>query len=681
MLKPPAVRKIPHEITVHGHTRNDPWYWLREKDNPEVIRYLEEENRYREEVMKDFTKFQESLYEEMVGRIKQTDMSVPYYFNGYYYYTRYEEGKEYPVYCRKKGSENAPEEVMLNVNELAKGHGYYHVTGLSVSPDNRLLAYGVDTVSRRLYTIHFLDLTTGELLEESLSNCTGGTAWANDNATVFYTVKDEDTLRPHMIRKHRLGTDPSFDEVVYEEKDETFVCGTYKTKSRKYIMIGSHATVSDEYRFLDAGNPDGTFMLIQPRERDLEYSVSHYNEHFFIVTNYQAANFRLMKAPVSSPSLQNWEEVIPHREDVYLSSIDIFKNYLVISERKDGLTRIRIIDRKENKEHYIRFGEEAYTAYTSVNPEFDTELLRFSYTSMTTPASVYDYDMRKHSRALLKQQEVLGGFDAEDYETKRLYAATADGKRIPVSMVSRKGIRRNGKNPLLLYGYGSYGITVDPAFSPVRLSLLDRGFIFVIAHIRGGQVYGRNWYDDGRLLNKKNTFTDFIACAEFLIKEDYTGPDHLYAMGGSAGGLLMGAVLNLRPDLFRSVVTAVPFVDVVTTMLDDSIPLTTGEYDEWGNPHESEYYRYMLSYSPYDNVRAVKYPNILVTTGLHDSQVQYWEPAKWVAKLRDMKTGDNLLLLYTNMSTGHSGASGRFERFRDIAMEYCFLFMLEGIRE
>ncbi|HYW94452.1 MAG TPA: S9 family peptidase, partial [Bacteroidales bacterium] len=581
-IKPPVAKKIPHDITVNGHTRTDNYYWLKDRDDANVIKYLEEENRYREDVMKDVRPFQDALFEEMVGRIKQTDMSVPYLYNGYYYYSRYEEGKEYPFYCRRKGSPESPEEMMLNVNEMAEGHSYYNVTGLSVSPDNRVLSYGVDTVSRRLYTIHFKDLETGRHYSDLLPDTTGGAAWANDNKTVFYTVKDQQTLRSFRVKRHKLGQTAGEDVTVYEEKDETFVCGAYTSKSKNYIMIGAHATLSDEYRFLDANDPGGTFTVVQPRRRNLEYSVSHYKDRFYIVTNYKARNFRLMETHVGSPALENWKEVIGHRDDVYLSSVDIFTGFLVISERKDGLNQIRIKPWNGEKEHYIHFEEEAYTAYTSVNPEFNTGILRFSYTSMTTPGSVYDYNMNTRERTLLKQQEVVGSFNPADYETKRLYATASDGTKIPVSMVYRKNITLNGKNPLLLYGYGSYGITVDPSFSTVRLSLLDRGFIFAIAHIRGGQIYGRQWYDDGKLLKKMNTFTDFISCAGYLIKENFTGPDHLYAMGGSAGGLLMGAVINLEPELFKGVIAAVPFVDVVTTMLDDSIPLTTGEYDEWG---------------------------------------------------------------------------------------------------
>lgn len=681
-MEAPVARKIEKKLSIHGDTRTDNYYWLNNREDTSVINYLKEENSYRENIMKDTEEFQSALYDEIVGRIKQTDMSVPYRLNGYYYYTRYEEGKEYPIYCRKKGSLEAGEEIMLNVNEMAEGYSYYQIGGISVSSDNKILAYGVDTLSRRIYTIHFKNLETGENYTDEIKGTAGSVAWANDNKTVFYTIKDEQTLRPYKVMKHKLGSDLSADEKIFQEDDETFVCGAWKSKSRKYIMIGSFATLSNEYQFLDADTPDGEFRMVQPRVRDLEYSVSHYGDKFYIVTNMDAMNFRLMETPVSAPQKENWKEIIPHRKDVYLNGIEIFSDFLVVSERKDGLINLRIMPWDGSEEHYLDFGEEAYLSYISTNPEFETDILRYGYTSMTTPNSTFDYNMNTREKELLKQQEVLGGkFDKDNYETKRLYATAEDGTEVPVSIVYKKGMKKNGKNPLLLYGYGSYGYTIDPSFSSVRLSLLDRGFIFAIAHIRGGQVKGRQWYEDGKFLKKKNTFTDFIDVAQFMIDQKYTSPEHLYAMGGSAGGLLMGAVVNMAPDLFNGIVAAVPFVDVVTTMLDESIPLTTGEYDEWGNPNDKKYYDYMLSYSPYDNVKAMDYPNMLVTTGLHDSQVQYWEPAKWVAKLREMKTDDNILLMYCNMDTGHGGASGRFERYKETAMEYAFIFMLEGISE
>lgn len=679
-LTPPKAKLIPKELTIHGHTRIDKYFWLRERDNPEVIAYLQAENDYKDAVLKHTQKLQEKLYKEIIGRFKQTDMSVPYKDNGYYYYTRYEEGQEHPIYCRKKGSLEAQEEIMLNVNEMAKGHDFYQVVGLSVSDDNKFLAFGVDTVSRRKYTVHFKNLETNEILPDALPNTSGGAAWASDNQTVFYAIKDS-TLRPFKIMRHILGTDPAEDAEVFHEKDSTFNSYVYRSKSKKYLLINSTSTLSTEYRYLEADDPTGQFKIFNPRERDHEYSIEHFEDKFYIVTNWNAKNFRLMETPIDHTDKKYWREVIPHRNDVLLEDIEVFKNYLAVGERKNGLRQIRIIDQTNGTEHYLDFGEPAYTAYASINPEFDTELLRYGYTSLTTPVSTYDYNMRTREKTLLKQEEVLGGFDPKNYKTERLYATAKDSVKIPISLVYRVGLVRDGNNPLLLYGYGSYGASTDASFSSVRLSLLDRGFVYAIAHIRGGQEMGRQWYEDGKLLKKKNTFTDFIACAEYLIAEKFTNPEKLFAMGGSAGGLLIGAVVNMRPDLFKGVIAAVPWVDVVTTMLDESIPLTTNEFDEWGNPKQKEFYDYMLSYSPYDNVIAQNYPNMFVTTGLHDSQVQYWEPAKWVAKLRELKTDNNILLLHTDMKAGHGGKAGRFERHRLTAMEYAFMLDLLGIRD
>jgi oligopeptidase B len=681
-MKPPVAAKKAHELTIHGDTRIDNYYWLRDRDNPEVIAYLEAENAYRESVMKGTRQFQKDLYDEIVGRIKQDDESVPYKENGYYYYTRYEEGKEYPIFCRKKETLEAEEEVMANVNEMAEGYDYYQVGGLSVSPDNRYMAIGIDTVSRRKYTIYIKDLETEQMLEDRIPLTTGGASWASDSKTLFYTQKDDETLRSKAIFRHAMGTVAAGDVMVYEETDETFGTAVYKTKSKKYLVIASYSTLTSEFRFLPADDPEGEFKVIQPRERGLEYNISHFGDYFYIITNLDATNFRLMKTPVGKTEKENWEEVIPHRQDVFLEGMEIFKNYLVLEERKEGLSMLRVIPWDGSEEHYIDMGEEVYSASIATNPEFDSGVLRYRYSSLTTPNTVIDYAMANREKSIMKQDEVLGGdFDPANYEARRIYATADDGKKIPMSIVYRKGIELDGSNPTLLYGYGSYGITMDPGFRSVRLSLLDRGFVYAIAHIRGSQIYGRPWYEDGKLLKKMNTFTDFNDCAEHLINEKYTSPRHLYAMGGSAGGLLMGAVINLQPELYQGVIAAVPFVDVVTTMLDEDIPLTTAEYDEWGNPNEKEYYDYMLSYSPYDQVEAKDYPNLLVTTGLHDSQVQYWEPTKWVAKLRDMKTDKHLLLLYCNMDTGHGGASGRFEQYRETAMEYAFLFSLEGIKK
>ncbi len=675
--QPPVAKKVPKELSIHGDTRIDNYYWMNQREDPEVIAYLNAENDYTQKRLAHTGDLQQELYGEIVGRIKQTDASVPFKDDGYWYYTRYEEGKEYPIYARKKGSLEAIEEVMLNANERAEGQNYYVAAGMNVSPNNQLLAFGEDTVSRRKYTLRFKNLQTGKLLPDKIPNTTGSAVWANDNKTVYYTMKDP-SLRSFKIFKHTLGTPTVQDEEVYHEADETFSTFVYKTKSDDYIIIGSGSTLSNEYRFLDADKPAGKFKVIQPRERGLEYTVDHFGNKFYIVTNKDGAtNFKLVETPVSKPGKENWKEVIPHREDVYLEGVEIFKDYLALQERKNGLAEIRIKSWKDPKtDYYIDFGEEAYTTSIGNNPDFDSNELRYGYSSLTTPYSTYDYNMKTKEQGLLKREEVVGDFDPANYESKRVYATADDGTTIPVSLVYRKGLKLEGNNPTLLYAYGSYGISTNPAFSSVRLSLLDRGFVYAIAHIRGGQDMGRQWYENGKLLKKKNTFTDFIDAAEYLIEQNYTNPDKLFAQGGSAGGLLMGAVVNMRPDLFEGVLAAVPFVDVITTMLDTSIPLTTSEFDEWGNPAEKQFYDYMLSYSPYDQVETKDYPNMLVTTGLHDSQVQYWEPAKWVAKLREMKTDDNMLLLQTNMEAGHGGASGRFERYKETALQYAFLLNL-----
>ncbi len=677
--EPPVAEKIPHELTTHGYTRIDNYYWLRDRENPSVIEYLEAENEYTKSVLRHTEPLQERLYNEIIGRIKQTDESVPYFDNGYYYYTRFEEGAEFPIYCRKKGNSDAPEEIMLNVNLLAEGHSYYHVSGMNVSPDNRILAFGVDSVGRRKYALRFKNLETGELLPDQISGTNGYVAWAAGSRTVFYTTQNEVTLRSENVFRHVLGNNPDDRDLVYFEEDETYRVGVFTTKSKEYIMIVSSSTLSTEFRYIKAGSPSDSFRIFHPREKDMRYSVDHHGNKFYILTNWDATNFRLMETPVNSTGKDNWKEVIAHRNDVLLSRIEIFDDHLVLSERKNGLTQLYIYDWQDMSGHYLEFPEEVYTAGISVNPDFESDLLRFSYSSLTTPNSVFDYNMKTQDMILLKQDEVIGDFNPENYQARRLYATAGDGTKIPVSIVYRKGIDPDGSNPTLLYGYGSYGASMDPRFSSVRLSLLDRGFIYAIAHIRGGQEMGRYWYEEGKLLNKMNTFTDFNDCARYLIDQNYTSPQNLFAQGGSAGGLLIGAVINMRPELYRGVIAAVPFVDVVTTMLDDSIPLTTGEYDEWGNPNDEDYFHYMLSYSPYDQVSRQDYPAMLVTTGLHDSQVQYWEPAKWVAKLRDYKTDDNKLLLYTNMDAGHGGAAGRYRRYREIAMEYAFLIDLAGV--
>ncbi|MBW8685098.1 S9 family peptidase [Chitinophaga rhizophila] len=676
--KPPVAEQIDTTMTIHGDTRVDKYYWMNDRNDPKVIAYLTAENKYLDTVMEPHKELRKKLYEEMRGRIMETDASVPYLKNGYYYYSRFENGKEYPIYCRKKGSLEAAEEVILNVNILAKGYEYYQVGGLSVSPDAQWLAYGVDTVSRRKYTIYIKNLQTGELLTDAIPETSGSVAWANDNKTFFYTVKNAVTLREERVLRHVAGTDVKQDKEIFNEKDETFYVGVERSKSGKFILIQSSSTVSTEYRVLDASKPDDAFRTFEPRKRDHLYEVDHKDDKFYIVTNWDAVNFRLMECGLEKTTRDNWKEVLPHRTDVLLQGIELFRNHMVLSERKNGLTQLRVINSQTKDDYYLQFDEPAYVASISVNPEFDTKTLRYSYTSMQTPVSTYDYDMDTKKNELRKRQEVLGGYDPKNYVTERVYVTARDGVKVPVSLVYKKGFEKNGKMPLLLYGYGSYGHSIEPSFSSNRLSLLDRGFAYAIAHIRGGEEMGRQWYEDGKLFKKMNTFTDFIDCADYLVKSHYTDSSHLYAMGGSAGGLLMGAVINMRPGLWNGVIAAVPFVDVVTTMLDESIPLTTGEFDEWGNPKKKEYYDYMKSYSPYDNVTAQAYPNMLVTTGLHDSQVQYWEPAKWVAKLRELKTDNNMLLMHTNMEAGHGGASGRFKMLEDIALQYAFLLDLEG---
>lgn len=678
---PPIAAKKPKDLTIHGHTRVDEYFWLNDRENPEVIKYLTDENTYTKAIMADTDTFQAKLYKEMRSRIKEDDTSVPFKDNGYWYYTRFEEGKEYAITCRKKGSMDAPEEILLNENELAEGHDYFSASGISVSDDNKWLSFAIDTVSRRLYTIYFKNLETGEVLAESIPNCEGGVAWAADNKTVFYAKKDLQTLRTPEIFRHVVGTAATTDKLIFTEKDDTFNCSVWRSRSKAKIFIGSYQTVSTEYRMLDASKPEGEFVLIEPRSRDHEYSVTDFGDKLYIVTNLEAKNFRLMEAPVKTPGRKNWKEVIAHRPETLLEGVEMFKDFMVLEERTNGLSMLRIRKQSTGEEHYVNFGEAAYTTYLSTNREFDTDKLRYGYSSMTTPWSTFEYGMATKERTLLKEQPVIGTFKKENYTTERIMATATDGTKVPISIVYRKGVKKDGSAPLLLYAYGSYGASMDAYFSSTNLSLLDRGFIYAIAHIRGGEEMGRQWYEDGKLLKKKNTFTDFIDCGEHLIKSGYTSKGKLFAMGGSAGGLLMGAVVNMRPDLWKGVVAAVPFVDVVTTMLDESIPLTTGEYDEWGNPNVKEYYDYIRSYSPYDNVEAKEYPNMLVTTGLHDSQVQYWEPAKWVARLRDRKTGDNLLLLHTNMEAGHGGASGRFESLKETALEFAFIFKLMGIKE
>ena len=675
------VKKIPIKIEKHGHVRVDDYHWLREREDPEVIQYLNEENERAAKEMAHTGAFEEKLFEEIKGRFKQTDMSVPYRRDDYFYYTRYEQGKEYAIYARKRGALDQPEEIMLDANVLAEGHEFFSIGGSAVSSGQDILAYAIDTQGRRIHTGYLKNLTTGEMLPDVLPNVTENLAWANDNKTLFYGKQDETTLRQYQIYRHVVGTDPTEDQLVYQEDDETFVAYIFKTKSKKFLMIVASHTNSQEYRYLEADRPLGEFKIFLPREREHEYHIDHFDDRFLIRTNDHAKNFRLMWTPVEKPEREHWQEIIPHRDDVYLGDFELFKEHFVLEERARGLTQIRVVPWSGDAGHYLEFDEPAYRANLNVNLEFDTTTVRFEYTSMKTPLSIYDYDMATRQRTLLKREEVLGGFDPERYVTERLFARAPDGTEIPISLLYRKGTVRNGDNPLLLYGYGSYGFSIDASFASPRLSLVDRGFVYAITHVRGGQEMGRRWYEDGKLLKKKNTFCDFIACAEFLIHEKFTAPEKLFAMGRSAGGLLMGAISNMRPDLFKGIVAEVPFVDVMTTMLDASIPLTTGEYDEWGNPDQKEYYDYMLSYSPYDNVERNPYPAMLITGGLHDSQVQYWEPAKWAAKLRELKTDKNRLLLKTNMEAGHGGASGRFRRHHETAFSYLFLLDLAGIKE
>lgn len=676
----PKAKKIENILEIHGDKRIDHYFWMNDRKNPEVIKYLEEENAYEEVMMKDTEAFQEELYEEMKARYKKDDESIPYFFNEYWYIVRYEEGKEYPIFCRRFQTMENPEEIILDVNILAEGQEFFEVANVAVSPNNQLASFSEDNVGRRIYSLNFKNLKTGEILSDKIENTTGKAVWANDNEHIFYIRKDE-SLRAYKVYRHKLGTNPSEDVLIFHEEDETFDVTVFKTKSLEYIFLASSSTISDEHHFIPADNVFAEWKVIQPRIDDLEYSVEHYEDEFYIITNADdATNFKIVKTKIDNCGMENWVDVIPHRAGVLLEGFEIFKDYLVLEEREEGLLQIKIINEKNGESHDLPFSDPTYTAYIGLNLEFNTDVLRYGYTSLTVPGSTFEYNMKEKTTKLLKQQEVLGGkFVSENYISERIWASSRDGEaKIPISLVYHKETKKTADTPLLLYGYGSYGHTVDASFSNVRLSILDRGFIYAIAHIRGGEYLGREWYEDGKMLFKKNTFFDFIDAAKYLIKENYTSSKHLYAMGGSAGGLLVGAVVNYEPQLFNGIVAQVPFVDVVTTMLDETIPLTTGEYDEWGNPNDEEYYYYMKEYSPYDNVEPKDYPNMLITTGFHDSQVQYWEPAKWVAKLRELKTDDNLLLFKTDMSSGHGGASGRFESLKEDALEYAFLMKLEN---
>ena len=673
---PPRAKKQPHELTIHGDTRIDNYYWLKERDNPTVIKYLEVENAWREKVMARTGPFEEKLFQEMKSRIKEDDASVPAKRGDYWYYVRYEKGMEYPIYCRTHGSLQSGEEILLNVNDLAKDHDFCQVRGFKTSPDHNIAAFAVDFFGRRKYTLRFIDLHSGQFLADEIPEMTGNFVWANDNKTVFYARQHPETLRWDKIFRHALGGGK--DALVYFEEDETYDASIGKTLDDAYLVIHNGSTLQTENLILNADFPKGDFTPFLKREPNHEYSIEHGGDRWFILTNDGAKNFKLMQTPDNNTAKEFWTTVVDHNPDALLQDVTVFKNWLIVDGMRNALPFMRIIDRRSGATHEIDFGESVFAAFVDENLEYDANVLRYSFQSMKTPNSVYDYNLATREKVLKKQQPVLGGFDAANYVTERVWAAARDGVKAPMSLLYKKGLQHNGENPVLIYAYGSYGYSMSPYFSSKRFSLVDRGFIYAIAHIRGGSELGRQWYEDGRQLKKKNTFTDFIDCTQFLVDEKYTSPQHIYAQGGSAGGLLMGAVANMAPQLYNGIIAEVPFVDVVTTMLDDSIPLTTAEYDEWGNPNEKEFYDYMLSYSPYDNVEAKAYPNMFITAGLHDSQVQYWEPAKWVAKLRELKTDDNLLLLYTNMEAGHGGASGRFQALKEDAMLYTFLLMLEG---
>ena len=679
-MNPPIAKRIAKDVTVHNDERVDDYYWLRERSNPDVRAYLEAENAYAEEHLAGTARLQERLYDELVGRMRETDASVPFRIDDYFYNSRSEKGKQYEIHCRRRGSVDASEEIILDENELAHGRRYFAVGASSVSPDHKLLAYSVDTDGSEEYTLYIKDLDTGAILEEGIPNTYYNVEWANDSRTLFYTTLNE-SKRPHKLYRHTLGTPASKDDLIYDEPDESFFMGLGKTRTRRYIVVNLGSKTTTEVRVLDADNPRSELRIINPRRHEMEYHIAHHGDVFFILTNDYAKNFKLMEAPVSDPTIENWVEVVPHRRTVKIDDIDVFKDHLVVYEREDGLKRIRVLDLRTEDEHVIQFPEPAYTFWTGENHEFDTRVLRFNYTSLVTPRSVIDYDMDSREQTLLKRYDVPGRYDSDEYVTTRIFAAAADGTKVPISLVHHKAIKRNGGNPLFMYGYGSYGASIEPSFVANRLSLLERGFVYAIAHVRGGGEMGRHWYDQGKLLNKRHTFADFIACAEHLIERGYTSAGKIACYGGSAGGLLMGAVVNLRPELWGAVVAHVPFVDVLNTMLDETIPLTILEYEEWGNPSDKKYYEYIRSYSPYDNMKTQYYPPIMVTGGLNDARVQYWEPAKWVARMRTLKMDSNPLLLRTKMDEGHTGASGRYDYLRDVCADYAFILNCFGITE
>ncbi len=685
----PIAEKQDHIMEIHGDKRNDKYYWMRLTDeqkmaeNPDektqkVLDYLNAENEYKENMLSHLSYYREKLFDEMVGRIKKDDNSVPYIRNGYYYIRKYQNEKEYPIYSRKKGSLDSSEELLFDVNKMAEGYTYYNLGGYKVSPNNKIIAFATDTLSRRIYNIQFKDLETDKIIGSTLSGTSGNFVWANDNQTIFYVLKDPETLLPYKVMKHIIGTNQADDKVIYEEKDNTFYTSVYKSTSQKFIVINLSQTISNEFYTIPADEPYSKPELFLARSPNHEFSIDHFENQFYIRTNKDAKNFKLMVTPENKTAIENWKELIPHRPDILFKGFDLFDDFLVTTERIKGISNIRVMNHSGKNDHYINFGEDAYTAYTTNNYDPKLKTLRVGFTSLTTPSTTYDYDMNTRKLEIKKQTEVVGGYNSEEYTSERIYAKARDGVEVPISLVYKKGTKLNGNSPLLLYGYGSYGYSMDPYFSSVRLSLLNRGFIYAIAHIRGGMELGKSWYEDGKMLKKKNTFFDFIDCGKYLVENKYTNSNNMYAQGGSAGGLLMGAVINYEPELFKGIVAGVPFVDVVTTMLDESIPLTTGEFDEWGNPKDKEYYDYIKSYSPYDNIEKKDYPAMLITTGLHDSQVQYWEPAKWIAKLRDYKTDNNPLMMHTEMEAGHGGASGRFNRLKEVALEYSFILDLAG---
>lgn len=675
---PPQPAEKPHQLEAHGHKRNDPWFWMKDRENPDVIAHLNRENEYLEKVLEPVKELREKVLGELKARVKQDDETYPFHLRGFHYYKRFEPGKEYPIYARRKGSPTAPEEILLDVNQLAVGKEYTSVPFPEVSPDNTKLIYAADFQGRRFYDLYVMDIATKKLIGKPIEKTTGNAEWANDSQTFFYVKQHPDTLRSQWVFRAEVGGDKG--EMIFEEKDETFGVAVSRSRTDDFLFLASYSTLSNEWRFLDANRPKGEFEVFAAREKKHEYSLEDGGDAFYVVTNWNAKNFRLMRAPRAATPKEKWVEVVKHRKDVLLEDATFFRSHYVLSERKDGQTVLSVTDRKTKRTAPIAFPDPVFVASVETNPEFDVGFLRYRYESLNRPHSIYDYDFRTAKSTLRKQQEVPT-FDASLYESERVWATARDGVKVPVSLVYRKGFRKDGSNPMLVYGYGSYGASMEPWFQRDIVSLLDRGFVYAMAHIRGGSEMGRHWYDDGKLLKKMNTFTDFIDVTEHLLKERYADPKRVYAEGASAGGLLMGAIVNLRPDLYRGINAGVPFVDVLTTMLDDSIPLTTSEYDEWGDPRKKEYYDYMAAYSPYDNVKAQAYPHILITSGLHDSQVQYWEPTKWAAKLRKLRQGDSLVLLFTEMDAGHGGASGRFEALKQTALEYSFYLLLDGHKE